>query len=54
MLIDVAENNEINDYMQEGDVGFKKPKVCTGPNFRSGYILTCLQDEEEAAIATSA
>jgi hypothetical protein len=44
MLIDVIENNEINDYMQEGDVGFKKPKVCTGLNFCSENILTCLED----------
>ena len=23
----LLENQEINDYLQEGDVGFKKPKV---------------------------
>jgi hypothetical protein len=48
-----AENNEISDYLQEGDAGFKKPKVY--PSFalpifrrslacrrrRSGHLVAC-------------
>jgi U4/U6.U5 tri-snRNP-associated protein 1 len=48
----IEENNEISDYLQEGDVGFKKPKVSLFSTYIS--LAEPFSDEEEASVSSSA
>ncbi|KAN0064087.1 hypothetical protein ACQY0O_003251 [Thecaphora frezii] len=52
LSLDYAKNQEVSDYLQEGDVGFKKPK--TKKRKKAARVKLDLDDADEAQPSTSA